>query len=137
MQLHWQVSVSRSGTLYFGGTAEGNYGLLDIYCSKYVNGEYTKPVNLGPVVNSNDGEMMPCIAPDESFLIFYKVILQRPSLYVSFRAKDGQWLPPKMFERLSARVGAILSLDGKYLFIDNRWVSANIIEGLRSTAHNP
>jgi len=131
MQLHWQVSVSRSGTLYFGGTAEGNYGLLDIYCSKYVNGEYTKPVNLGPVVNSNDGEMMPCIAPDESFLIFYKVVLQRPSLYVSFRAKDGQWLQPRMIERVSARVGAILSLDGRYLFFDNRWVSANIIEDLR------
>jgi ankyrin repeat protein len=80
MQLHWQVSVSRSGTLYFGGTAEDSFGLLDIYCSKYVNGEYTKPVNLGPVINSGDGEMMPCIAPDESFLIFYKVVLQRPSL---------------------------------------------------------
>ena len=131
MQLHWQVSVSRYGTLYFGGTAEGSYGLLDIYCSKFANGEYTKPVNLGPVINSENGEMMPCIAPDESFLIFYKVVQQRPSLYISFRAKDGQWLPPKMFERLSARVGAILSLDGKYLFFDNRWVSAKIIEELR------
>ncbi len=131
MQLHWQVSVSGSGTLYFGGTAEDSHGLLDIYCSKYVNGEYTKPVNLGPVINSSDGEMMPYIAPDESFLIFYKVVRQRPSLYISFRAKDGQWLPPKMIERISARVGAILSLDGKYLFFDNRWVSANIIEKLR------
>lgn len=131
MQLHWQVSVSRSETLYFGGTAKDSYGLLDIYCSKYVNGEYKKPVNLGPVINSGDGETMPCIAPDESFLIFYKVVLQRPSLYISFRAKDGQWLPPRMIERISARVGAILSLDGKYLFFDNRWVSANIIEELR------
>jgi ankyrin repeat protein len=131
LQLHWQISVSRSGTLYFGGTAEGSYGLLDIYCSKFVNGEYTKPVNLGPAINSENGEMMPCIAPDESFLIFYKVVRQRPSLYISFRAKDGQWLPPKMFERLSARVGAILSLDGKYLFFDNRWVSAKIIEEMR------
>ena len=137
MQLHWQVSVSRSGTLYFSGRAEDGYGLADIYCSKYVDGEYTKPVNLGPVINSDNGETMPCIAPDESFLVFYKVVLQRPSLYISFRAKDGQWLPPKMFERLSARVGAILSLDGKYLFIDDRWVSAKIIEELRPTDHNP
>lgn len=131
MQLHWQVSVSRSGTLYFGGNAKDSYGLSDIYCSKYVNGEYTKPTNLGPVINSNDGETMPCIAPDESFLIFYKIVLQRPSLYISFRAEDGQWLPPRMIERVSARVGAILSLDGKYLFFDNRWVSAKIIEELR------
>jgi len=131
MQLHWQVSVSRSGTLYFGGNAKDSYGLSDIYCSKYVNGEYTKPINLGPVINSNDGETMPCIAPDESFLIFYKIVLQRPSLYISFRAEDGQWLPPRMIERVSARVGAILSLDGKYLFFDNRWVSAKIIEELR------
>jgi len=33
MQLHWQVSVSRSGTLYFGGTEEDGYGLLDIWVS--------------------------------------------------------------------------------------------------------
>jgi ankyrin repeat protein len=131
MQLHWQVSVSRSGTLYFGGKAEDGYGLLDIYCSQYVNGEYTKPLNLGPVINSSEGEMMPCIAPDESFLIFYKVVRQRPSLYISFRAKDGQWLPPKMLELNPGGVGAILSLDGKYLFLGNRWVSANIIEELR------
>jgi ankyrin repeat protein/glyoxylase-like metal-dependent hydrolase (beta-lactamase superfamily II) len=131
MQLHWQVSVSRSGTLYFGGTAEDSYGLADIYCSRYVNGEYTKPSNLGPIINSDNGEMMPCIAPDESFLIFYRVVRQRPSLYISFKAKGGQWLPPKMIERVSARVGAVLSLDGKYLFFDNRWVSANIIEELR------
>jgi ankyrin repeat protein len=131
MRLHWQVSISRSGTLYFGGTGEGSYGLLDIYCSKFVNGEYTKPVNLGPAINSENGEMMPCIAPDESFLIFYRAVQQRPSLYISFRAKDGQWLPPKKIEGVSARVGAILSLDGKYLFFDNRWVSANIIEELR------
>jgi hypothetical protein len=36
-----------------------------------------------------------------------------------------------MIERVPARVGAILSLDGKYLFFDNRWVSANIIQELR------
>jgi polar amino acid transport system permease protein len=31
MQLHWAVSVSNSGTLYFGGTGQDSYGGADIY----------------------------------------------------------------------------------------------------------
>ncbi len=131
MSLHWQVSVSKAKTLYFSGDAPGGYGLGDIYCSKWENGEYAKPVNLGPVINSENGESMPFIAPDESYLIFYKIILQRPSLHVSFRGKDGQWLPLRKIEPISYGVGAILSPDGKYLFCDNRWVSAKIIEDLK------
>lgn len=131
MGLHWQVSVSNSGTLYFSGSSPDGYGGGDIYYSKLVNGEYTKPVNAGPVINSKEGETMPYISPDESYLIYYKVILQRPSLYISFRAKDGQWLEAKKIDQISPYVGAIVTPDGKYLFFYNQWVSAAFIQEMR------
>lgn len=131
MLLHWQVSVSNSGTLYFGGTDQNGYGGSDIYYSQLVNGEYTKPVNLGPIINSNNGESMPYIAPDESYVLFYRIASQRGTLHISFKAKNGQWLQPKKVDQINGYVGAIVSPDGKYLFCDSRWVSASFIEELR------
>ncbi len=131
LSLHWQVSVSNSGNLYFGGTGQDNFGNSDIYCSNLVNGEYSKPVNLGSVINSENGESMPYISPDESFIIFYRVILQRPSLYISFKGKDGQWLQPISIVHFTPYVCGIVSPDEKYFFFDNRWISAEFIEELR------
>ncbi len=70
MQLHWGISVSNSGTLYFGGIAQNNYGRSDIYYSKLVNGVYSKPVNIGDEINTEDTDHCPYIAPDESYIIF-------------------------------------------------------------------
>jgi ankyrin repeat protein len=128
--LHWQVSVSNNGTLYFAGSGQDSYGNGDIYYSKLVNGEYTKPVNLGPVINSGDGESMPFIAPDESYIIFYRVVLQRPYLYISYKSKDEQWTQPLKIDLPAYNCG-IVTPDGKYFFCDNRWVSAKFIEQLK------
>lgn len=128
--LHWQVSVSNSGTLYFSGADETSLGNSDIYYSKLVNGEYTKPVNVGPIINSAEGESMPFIAPDERYLIFYRVVMQRPYLYISFKSNDGLWMEPEKVNLPAYNCG-IVSPDGKYFFMDNRWVSANFIEDLK------
>jgi len=88
MSLHWQVAVSNAGTLYFGGRNEkDSLGSSDIYSSRLVNGEYTTPVNLGPAVNSKDGESQPFVAPDESFILFYRAGGQIPTAYISFRRR--------------------------------------------------
>ncbi|MFA6127261.1 MAG: ankyrin repeat domain-containing protein [Bacteroidales bacterium] len=131
MNLHWQISVSASGTLYFSGSAPDSYGASDIYYSKLVNGEYTNPVNMGPVINSKEGESMPFIAPDESYILFYKVVLQRGLLHISFKAKDGLWLTPQKVTQISPYVGAIVSPDGQYFFFYNQWVSTDFIEEMR------
>ena len=71
MPLHWSISVSDSGTLYFQGASEDSYGGIgDIYYSRLVNGVYTKPVNIGPEINSKATETCPYITPDESYIIF-------------------------------------------------------------------
>ncbi len=131
MSLHWQVSVSSSGNLYFAGSREDSYGATDIYCSRLVNGEYAEPMNMGPVINSESGESMPFIAPDESYMLFYRVVMQRGALYICFKAKNGQWMQPQKMDQVSAYVGAFVSADCKYLFYDTRWISAECIEELR------
>ena len=135
MSLHWQVAVANSGTLYFGGRDEKNgLGSADIYASRLVNGEYTTPVNLGPAVNSKDGESQPFVAPDESFILFYRAPGQIPTAYVSFRGRDGQWLPAVTFDMPWAGAGLIVSPDGKYLFAGGRWQSTGFLDELRRRA---
>jgi hypothetical protein len=132
MSLHWQVSVSNAGTLYFGGRREKDgFGAGDIYCSRLVNGQYTEPVNLGPAINTKDGESQVFIAPDESFILFWRAPGQIPSAYVSFKGSDGQWLPAVKFDLPWAGAGLIVSPDGKYLFAGGQWKSMRFLEELR------
>ena len=132
MGLHWQVSVSKAGTLYFSGRSEKDgYGSADIYCSRLVNGEYTAPVNLGPAINTKDGESQPFIAPDESFILFFRAAGQIPSAYVSFKSRDGRWLPAVTFDLPWAGAGLIVSPDGKFLFAGGQWKSAQFLEELK------
>jgi len=119
-------------SLHFGGHDEKNgLGSSDIYSSRLVNGEYTTPVNLGPAVNSKDGESQPFVAPDESFILFYRAPGQVPSAFVSFKGRDGKWLPAVPFDLPWVGAGLIVSPDGKYLFAANQWKSARFLDELR------
>lgn len=44
MTVRWQMSVSKNGTLYFGSTDSGGRGASDIYCSRFIDGEYSKVI---------------------------------------------------------------------------------------------
>lgn len=137
MQLHWSISISRTGTLYWAGTGADHYGRGDIYCSQMVNGVYTKPVNMGPEINTENSETCPHIAQDESYIIFTRLTSEGQNFYISYRAKSGQWLPAVKihdeFEGVSARV----SPDGKYFFFLGAgangiyWMPAIFIDVLR------
>jgi len=137
MMLHWSISVSKAGTLYWGGRGEDSHGRGDIYYSKLVNGGYTKPVNMGPVINSKDDETCPYIAPDESYIIFTRFGSEAENFYTSCRDKLGQWQPPlKIHEELEG-VSPRVSLDEKYFFFlaaganGIYWMPAKFIEELR------
>ena len=128
MQLHWQVSVSNSGTLYFGGTGPEGAGT---YYSRLVNTEYTAPTRMGPAINTGRATT-PYIAPDESYIVFAR--MEDGQFYVSFCSKEGDWQPPvRLGERLQG-VCPRVSPDGKYLFYLGEgivWVDAKTIEALR------
>ena len=141
MSLHWSISVSDSGTLYFQGTREDSYGGIgDIYYSKLVNGVYTKPVNIGPEINTQATETCPNIAPDESHIIFTRFDETNPKntgIFISYRDKSGKWLPAVLAvggDRKSGGLSPRISPDGKYLFYVNGgmwWMPAGFVEELR------
>jgi ankyrin repeat protein len=152
LKFAYNVSIARSGTLYFLGHAGGlglwnDYGL---YRAELINGEYTKPELLPPSVNPPGAlNWTPFVAPDESYLIFCSRRMipkdDYGDLYVCFRQPDGTWsdrvslgapINSKVLERFPT-----VSPDGKYLFFtrwtpehdeDVFWVSAEIVEQVKA-----
>ena len=99
------VSVAANGTLYFASNRKGGKGSFDLYRSRFENGRYQDPENLGEAINTEGPEAEPAISPDESTLVF--VALGRDDelvgvhkeynhgdLYVSFR-HNGVWSPAR------------------------------------------
>ena len=142
--LHWSISVSESGTLYFqfqDATGESDGGIGDIHYSRLVNGEYTKPVAMGPEINTRYTETCPYIAPDESYIVFNRMYEtpKNSGIYISYRDKSGNWLPAVFAYGGSVDRGGIsprISPDCKYLFFANGndgmwWMPAGFIEELR------
>jgi len=59
------VSFNSNGTkMYFVSEALGGSGGLDICSSEFTGGKWSKPVNLGPTINSGKDEMYPYILND-------------------------------------------------------------------------
>jgi hypothetical protein len=119
--------VSASGTLYFCSM----FGEQDgIYRSKQEKGIYLQPERLGYGISSEFSDFSPCIAQDESYLIFAST---RPGygitdLYISFQNQDGTWTAPKnMGSKINTgakEAFPFVSFDGKYLFFMSNRVSA-------------
>ncbi len=63
-------SLSKNGrTIFFASDMPGGFGGMDIYKSQLVNGEWSEPVNLGPLVNTAENELFPFIH-ESGFLFF-------------------------------------------------------------------
>ena len=141
--LHWSISVSDSGTLYFqfqDTSGKSNGGIGDIYYSELVNGEYNIPVSIGSVINTPATETCPHIAPDESYIVFTRfdeTNVKNTGIFISYKDKSGNWLPAVMAEGGTKEKGGLsprISPDGKYLFYVNGgmwWMPAKFIEELR------
>ncbi len=114
MDLHWTVSVAENGNLYF---SSGKDGIGDIYVSAYINGEYTQPVLLESPVNTSDQiEVTPNIAPDESYILFSRLANNNstPRLYISYSTQNG-WTEPRLVENVSSCISPIVTPDRKYV----------------------
>ena len=122
--IHWQVSIANNGNLYFGAITDS----MRIFVSPFIDGEYTKPEPLNSI-NKFGNVTCPFISPDESYMIFTKVIDGYPSSYIIFKGKDGKWLTPNTLSVI--RTTSFVSRDGKYLFSFFNWISAEILEDYR------
>ncbi len=140
------LTFAKNGTVYFGSYRPGGPGDCNIYCSKLVDGEYTLPQLLDDSVNIGLSNFGPCIAPDESYLIWGCIIDEEAGidLYISFRTADGAWTRARSmgpaFNSSFISWCPGLSPDSQYLFystlnpegnLDIYWVDAKYIEELR------
>jgi hypothetical protein len=135
---------SKNGTIYFTSNRPEGIGKWDIYFVISNNGKYDKLENIGSPINKLYA-WDPCIAPDESYLIFGAGRADgygQSDLYISFK-KNGEWTEPKnLGNKINTKAnefGPFLSPDNKYLFFcrhddtkgDIYWVDLNIINDYR------
>jgi hypothetical protein len=119
----WNPSLSKQGTLYFASTRTDSGRL---YKAARVQGSYPKVEMLKGPINADDAGD-PCIAADESFIVFSswkKGGFGGTDLYVSALQKDGTWSMPVNLgagiNTAEEEVGPRISPDGKYLFFHRR-----------------
>lgn len=88
-------TIAENGNLYFTASYEDSFGKEDIYFSRFENGSYTTPENLGDSINTDLFEFNSFIAPDESYLIFSSFGREDETgggdLYIAYRNTDGSW----------------------------------------------
>jgi len=138
-------SMSNSLNLYYiDRSDEEDRGVIVV--QNFIDGKYFKPKIIGGDINTPYYEAHPCIAKDESYIIFDS---NRPGgygegdLYICFRNDDGTWgnainLGPTINTECYEAYSSV-SPDGKYLFyssnsegsFDLYWVDLNIIENVR------
>ncbi len=56
--------------MFFASSREGGFGGMDIYVSEKVNGIWTEPQNLGPIINTSQNEQTPFLLYDGRTLFF-------------------------------------------------------------------
>ena len=93
-----QPSLSIDGkTLYFVSDRKGGHGGMDIWVSRMTATGWSKPVNLGPTINTSGNEMSPFIHYDDQTLYFSSnghVGMGGQDLFFSRRQADSTWGKP-------------------------------------------
>lgn len=96
-QSHFQLT-NDGKIAVFSSNVAGGYGGLDLYMMKKdVNGNWGKPINMGPEINSKYNEDAPYISFDGQYLYFSSDNENSIGGYDLFRAtyKDGKFVEPK------------------------------------------
>ena len=118
---------AQNGTLYLSSTRPGGHGGGDIYRTRFENGAFLEPKNLGVPINTENGEGDLFIAADESYIIVTcygrSDAIGSGDLYISFRRENGSWSSMKnMGPSINSAANEhcpMLSPDGKYLFFSS------------------
>ncbi|UKN01625.1 tetratricopeptide repeat protein [Paracrocinitomix mangrovi] len=91
------ASLTADGnTMYFISERKGGQGRADIWVTKLSGKEWSKPVNLGPTINTAGQETTVYVTPDEKYLFFSSDGLDGMGGYDVFvcENKSGQWSDP-------------------------------------------
>ena len=93
------ASITADGkTLYFVSERErGGLGFGDIWVSKRAAGQWQKPENIGPIINTEFDEIGVYIHPDGKTLFFSSAghnSIGKHDIFLSAKGDDGQWSQP-------------------------------------------
>ncbi len=116
------ASMASNGNLYFTATIAEDDSEIDVFVSRFVDGKYTTPANLGPQINGKGIiNIEAFISPDEKFLLMGT--FSRPDsvgssdIYVSYN-QNGKWsapLPVSAINTPAREYSPRLTPDGKRL----------------------
>lgn len=84
-------SLSEKGNLFYRSDQDGN---SKIYKARWRDGKLSDPIVLPATVNTEHGATDPCIARDESYLLFDTMRDYEggvPQIYISFQIGDNVW----------------------------------------------
>jgi hypothetical protein len=117
------ISFLKDRSVYYASGRAGTKGQCDIFFSRFKDGRYDEPSNMG-VFNTPGSECMVCVSPNEDYIIFTGFNrsdgLGSADMYISFLAKDGSWAAPRHlgpeFNTDGGEGPVSFSPDGKYLF---------------------
>lgn len=94
-----QPSISSNGRiLYFASDRLGGFGGIDIWKSTFTDSGWSKPVNLGPEINTSKDEQFPFIHSDNVTLYFSSEGhpgMGKSDLFVTHLRPDGKWQKPQ------------------------------------------
>lgn len=107
-------------TLYFVSDRQGGCGGLDIWCSTLDEGQWSKPVNLGPGINTAGEDKSPFVSFDNQALYFSSdghIGMGGLDLFVCRRTSDSTWSVPQNLgypiNTLGDESSLIVSPDGR------------------------
>lgn len=107
--------------LFFTGCNRPNgMGSCDIYVSKYEDGAWSSPHNLGSPINTKGWEAQPAISSDGRTLYF---VSNRPGgmggsdIWRSELSEDGKWQTP---QNLGNKVNSVFDERSPYIHADNK-----------------
>ena len=106
----------------YGSPDRKGYGSCDIFYSQKVNGKWTKPVNVGPPINTANWETQPSFSSDGKTLYFIRGLISRgdikeQDIYVSTIGEDGRFSTPV---KLSDKVNTTGQEESVFIHPDNQ-----------------
>ncbi len=116
-----RASITADGTeIYFSSNRPEGRGGMDIYKVKLIaNDIWSKPINLGKVINSSSNESAPFIHPSGKILYFSSTAHNSMGGYDIFMSKfeDGEWTTPvnlgHPINTVNDDMNFVLSADGQ------------------------
>ena len=85
------------GTIFFSSNRQGTFGGRDIWYMYQISGDsWSKPISVGPGINTANNEGCPFVSFDGNTMYFMrdgKEGLGESDLYISRKGLDGKWMP--------------------------------------------